>query len=207
VLTEDGPVEADAVVLAAGAWAGALGGRALVPLRRTVVQTAPHPASSTDHPWVWVDDEGVYARPEAGGWLVSGCDEAVDPPADRAGSQGPVEALPRALALDKLARWLPALADAVPVGGWSGLRTFAPDRRPLLGPDPAAPGLHWAAGLGGFGLTCSLAVGEAVAAWVVGEAVPWLDAAAVSPGRPLPRRLPIRPTGTLHGAKLIDVAR
>ncbi|MCB9763495.1 MAG: FAD-binding oxidoreductase [Alphaproteobacteria bacterium] len=206
--TDDGPVEAGAVVLAAGAWSAQLAraaglDRPLVPVRRTLLHTAPHPASAPDHPWTWVDDAGVYARPEAGGWLISGCDEAVDPPAPGPGSQGPVQELHRALAADKLRRWLPALADMRFTGGWTGLRTFAPDRRPVLGADPERPGLWWAAGLGGFGVTCSVAVGEAVAAWMRGHETPWLHRAGVAPGRPLASRWLIRPDGDLHHGRLV----
>lgn len=208
VRTDRGLLHADAVVLAAGAWSGALAARAglqrpLVPLRRTLAQTEADPRSE-GHPWVWLDDVGIYLRPDSGGWLLSGCDEAIDPP-DDGPSRGPIEAETRALALHKLERFLPRFGLPRLRTGWTGLRTFAPDRRPMLGEDPEAPGLWWAAGLGGFGVTCSLGVGEAVAAWLRAEEVPWLDRAAVSPGRRTLRRWAIRPTGDLAGSKLIRV--
>lgn len=195
VRTAGGTIAAGAVVLAAGAWSRRLRDLPLLPLRRTLLQSAPHPLAAADHPWTWLDDVGLYVRPESGGWLCSPCDEALDPPGEGPGSRGAVEPLPRALAHDKIERFLPALADVRFVGGWSGLRTFAPDRRPVLGADPEVAGLWWAAGLGGFGVTCSFAVGEAVASWMRGEALDWIDAAGVSPGRTFPRRWPIRPDG------------
>ncbi len=204
VVTSNGTLEADAVVIAGGAWSAGLAPCPLFPVRRTLVQTKASLSSTPSHPWVWVDDDGIYARPEAGGWLVSGCDELVDPPPDRPGSRGPVDALHQARALDKLGRWMPALQDARPMGGWSGLRTFAPDRRPILGADAARTGLFWAAGLGGFGVTCSVAVGEFVAASVQGQAVTWLDPASVSPGRQFPRRWAIRSDGRVDRATLIS---
>ncbi|TNE86309.1 MAG: FAD-binding oxidoreductase [Deltaproteobacteria bacterium] len=208
VRTADGELRADAVVLAAGAWSRHLAAEAglsrpLVPLRRTLLQTAAD-SRAAGHPWTWLDDVGVYLRPEGTGWLLSGCDEAIDFP-DDGPSTGPVEIEPRALALDKIERFLPALGEPRLTGGWTGLRTFAPDRRPMLGEDPELPGLWWAAGLGGFGVTCSLAVGEAVAGWLCGEQVPWLDREAVSPGRRTLRRWAIRPTGDLAGSKLVRV--
>ncbi len=207
--TDRGPIHAERIVLATGAWSAALASdhglsRPLFPLRRTLLQSAPHPRSSADHPWVWIDDVGVYARPEAGGWLVSGCDEAIDPPAAGAGSRGGVEPLHRALAASKLDRWMPALSDAALRTGWTGLRTFAPDRRPILGSDPEAEGLWWAAGLGGFGVTCSYAAGEAVASWIRGIPTPWLRPRPVSPGRAFLRRWPIRPRGDLASSALIE---
>jgi len=204
IRTTEGPVVADHVVLAAGAWSGALARtlgleRPLFPLRRTLLLTDPHPLHRADAPWCWVDDEGVYVRPEGGGFLVSGCDEAVDFPQDRE-SRGVVEMRPRALALSKLERWFPALGEVGLRGGWSGLRTFAPDRRPVLGADPEAEGLWWAAGLGGFGVSCGLAAGEAVAAWMCGVDVPTLRPRGVSPGRPMLGRWMVRPDGDLAGA-------
>ncbi len=207
VRTASGVRRAGRVVLAAGAWSGTLAARAglrrpLFPLRRTLAYTAPHALSQPDHPWCWIDDAGVYARPEGTGWLISGCDEAHDPPALGPGSRGPLEPELRALAADKLDRWMPALADARFTGGWTGLRTFAPDRRPLLGADPELPGLWWAAGLGGFGVTCSVAIGEAVAAWMRGEDLRWIRPRGVSPGRPMLSRWLIRPRGELWTAEI-----
>ncbi len=210
--TDQGPIDAERVVLATGAWSAGLAARhglwrPLVPLRRTLLQTEPHPRSTRDHPWVWIDDVGLYARPEGGGWLVSACDEAADPPPPGPGTRGPVEGAVRALADDKLARWMPAIADAHVAGGWSGLRTFAPDRRPVLGADPELQGLWWVTGLGGSGVTGGHAAAEAVASWMLGEATPWLSPRSVSPGRAFPTRFPIRPDGRLGGAVFLDVPR
>ncbi len=195
-------IEADAVVLAAGAWAGQLGGRPLIPVRRSVCASAPHPLASDAHPWVWVDDAGVYARPFGNVWLVSPCDESPEPPPTSFVSAGRLSNEVEGQVVTRLQEYLPALGDVRCWNGWTGLRTFAPDRRPMLGADPDAPGLWWAAGLGGFGVTCSAAVGEAVATWIRGDSVPWLDPAAVCPGRPQPTRWPVRETGTIHEARL-----
>ena len=209
VETEQGTIHAGAVVLAAGAWSARLAAsaglrRPLIPVRRTLLHSAPHRLSAPGHPWCWIDDEGVYARPEGEGWLLSGCDEAAVPVPRSPGTTGPVQEEARARAMDKLSRFMPALAGVRVARGWTGLRTFAPDRRPVLGADPALEGLWWAAGLGGFGVTCSLAVGEVVAAWMTGEAVSWFEAHGVSPGRRYPGRWPIRPTGALHRPRLIS---
>ena len=208
VETSQGFIPTPTGVLATGAGsarrARSLGlDRPLVPVRRTLLQTAAHPLATPDHPWTWIDDVGLYARPESGGWLVSGCDETVDPPGTGPGSTGPVDAFPRALALDKVERWMPALRDAPIVGGLTGLRTFAPDRRPVFGADPAVEGLWWVAGLGGFGVTCAYAAGEAVAAWMKGESTSWLSPRSVAPGRPLPARWLLHPDGRAHGGVLV----
>lgn len=200
---------ADQVVLAAGAWSARLAAgmglhRPLLPIRRTLLHSAPHPLSQRSHPWCWIDDEGVYVRPEGEGWLLSGCDEAVASIPHGPGSTGAVDPELRALALDKVERLMPALSGLGVVGGWSGLRTFAPDRRPVLGQDGEIDGLWWAAGLGGFGVTCSLAVGEVLAAWMAGQTVPWFDEQGVRPSRRYPGRWPIRPSGALHRPRLVS---
>ena len=207
VQTQDGPIHSDRVVLAAGAWSAPIAltaglNRSLVPLRRAAVRTAPHPLATDSHPWCWLDDVGVYARAEGGHWICSPCDEGLEQAPEGPGSTGP--AMPGALQLleEKLTRHLPLLANVPLQSNWTGLRTFAPDRRPLLGEDPELAGLWWAAGLGGFGVTCSYGVGEVLAAWMQGQETPWLRPATVSPARPQASRWLIRPAGDLHMGRL-----
>jgi len=209
VRTAEGVIASGMVVLAAGAWSGRLAAplglwRPLFPLRRTLLFAPGPPPSDPAHPWTWIDDEGIYVRPETGGWLLSGCDERLDPPVAGPGSTGGVAAEHRGLALDKVERFMPTLRGIRPSQGWTGLRTFASDRAPMLGPDADAPGLVWAAGLGGFGVTCCIGVGEVVAAWSRGEETPWMHRAGVAPDRAHLRRWPIRPLGDIHRVKLIS---
>jgi glycine/D-amino acid oxidase-like deaminating enzyme len=167
LLTDQGLLRADRVVIAAGAWsrrlaAGAGLARPLHPLARHLFKSDPDPRSK-GHPWCWIDDAGLYIRPEGGGWLVSPCDEAEREPPFGPGSRGSAEPLWRARASELLALHLPALADLRLPIGWTGLRTFTPERRPLVGQDPELPGLSWLAGLGGHGLGAALAAGEELA--------------------------------------------
>ena len=55
-------------------------------------------------PWIWVDDVGVYVRPEGDHWLACPCDEAVDPPAPGPGSTGPMAPAQQDLLVTKLGR-------------------------------------------------------------------------------------------------------
>ena len=61
---------------------------------------------------------------------------------------------------------------------WAGLRSFFPDRSPVLGPDPRAPGFFWCAGLGGYGIQTAPAVSALVASTVLGR--PPADAALLA---------------------------
>ena len=72
-----------------------------------------------------------------------------------------------------------------PLATWAGLRTFAPDRALVIGPDPAAAGFFWLAGQGGYGFQTSLGTAALLADLVAGRA-PDLDpavVAALSPAR------------------------
>jgi D-arginine dehydrogenase len=207
--TAAGPREAGAVVLAAGAWCGALAAsvglrRPLIPLRRTVSRLVVQPSTTSDVAWVWIDDVGLWGRAADGGWWVSGCDERVDRPPEGP-SAGPVDPEVAARAMAKVARHLPALAGARWDGGWSGLRTFAPDRRPLAGPDDELPGLAWAAGLGGSGITTAPAVAEIVTAGFTGADPPWFRSwPRIAPARESMRRWTIRPDGDATGARFVE---
>ena len=54
---------------------------------------------------------------------------------------------------------------------WAGLRTFAPDRRPVAGFAPGVDGFFWLVGQGGFGLQTSPVMARIAAALIAGE--PW----------------------------------
>jgi D-arginine dehydrogenase len=206
--TTAGPIACDAVVLASGAWCGSLAvdlDRPLVAIRRSAFAWSAGPGEG---PWIWIDDAGVYVRPTAGGWTASPCDETPEHVAEGPGSTRAPRPDALGLLRSKLAQFLPAVdSSGEPARAWSGLRTFAPDRRPLLGPDGEIGGLHWAAGLGGYGVTTSLGVGEAVAGWLDGKDVEWLDRNGVRPDRPFPKRLAYLPDGELGRGALLDVRR
>jgi len=167
-------IRADRTLVAAGGWAGgpalAAGSRVrLSPTRRHLVVTAEDARVDPRGPVVWVEDDAFYARPESGGLLVCACDEVDADPDDAT----PVPA-ERDRALAKAARWLPALAPFAPskvARWWQGIRTLAPDRRFVIGPDPDVAGLFWCAGLGGHGMLASFRVGELAADALLGARV------------------------------------
>jgi D-arginine dehydrogenase len=189
VETVRGTVRAELVVDAGGAWAGTLGRRTvpgsggaralpLQPMRRHLFVTGAPTGGHLHSPFAWLEDAAFYFRPEGEGLLFSPCDEtpmpAGDPPTDPAAAD---------LLAEKLARYAPAFIDLPVRRSWACLRTFAPDRRPLIGHDTGLPGLFHVSGLGGFGMGTSAAVGELAAALIAGERPEWIDAGLVSPGR------------------------
>ncbi len=180
VLTPAARLEADVVVNAAGAWAGEvarLAGAADLPLRpgrRHLFVTGPVPEADRRWPFVWDVTHDFYFRPEAGGLMMSACDQTDWPPGDP-----PTDPAAQALLAEKLAKHAPRLAAFPPVSGRAGLRTLTPDGRFVVGPDPRVGGFFWVAGLGGHGVTTGYAVG-ALAARLIADGG---DDPAFSPSR------------------------
>jgi D-arginine dehydrogenase len=180
VLTPAARLEADLVVNAAGAWAGEVGrlaGAAPLPLRpcrRHLFATGPVPETDRRWPFVWDVTHEFYFRPDAGGLLLSACDEQEWGPGD-----APVDPAAQALLVEKVSKHAPRLAGFPVVSGKAGLRTLTPDNRFVIGQDPRVGGFFWMAGLGGHGVTTSFAVGG-LAARLIAEGG---EAPAFSPGR------------------------
>jgi glycine/D-amino acid oxidase-like deaminating enzyme len=176
-------LRAEAVVLAAGAWAGALGAAvgsrvALAPTRRHLAIEFPVAAARPDAPVVWDLTAGFYARPERGGWLVCVCDRS-----PVAAPDAPEALAPDPAVLARLRESASRFLGVTPTReeAWCGLRTMTADDEFALGPDPDVRGLHWVAGLGGAGMGAGWAAGELAAALLCGEQPPL--AARTAPAR------------------------
>jgi D-arginine dehydrogenase len=183
VETAAGAFRAAVVADAAGAWAdrvAIMAGAApigLQPYRRTLAQLRVDPPAPPGLPLV-IDALGrFYFKPEAGGRLwLSPHDESPCDPCDCA-----PEELDIALAIDRLERTVAWKVERVE-RSWAGLRSFAPDRRPVYGFDPAAAGFFWCAGQGGFGIQTAPAAAKLAAALLLGR-TPELDPAPYAPDR------------------------
>ena len=150
--TGAGEVQAAVLVNAAGAWADQLANSAgvaplgLVPLSRTVVQLRTDPPAPPGMPLVLDIGGTFYFKPEAGRLWLSPHDERPSAAADVAPDELSVaEAIAR---FEEVVDWRIAAVER----RWAGLRTFAPDRRPVYGFDREAEGFFWFAGQGGFGI-------------------------------------------------------
>ena len=169
ITTADGDeVLAGAVVDAAGAWADEVaaifGARpvGLTPLRRTAFTFDP-PAGAQPRGWPLVidADEAFYFKPEGTRLLGSPADEHPSAPCDARPEEVDV-----ALALERIGTAMGVeLRHAH--GPWAGLRTFSPDRTPVVGPDPSVEGFFWLAGQGGYGIQTAPALARLVARLVL----------------------------------------
>lgn len=157
------------VVNAAGAWADQLAQMAgarpcgIQPYRRTVAQVRVDPPAPSDLPLVLDIGGTFYFKPESGRLWLSPHDETPSPPCDAA-----PEELAVAEAIDRLGRVADWRVQAVE-HKWAGLRSFAPDRRPVYGFDSDVPGLFWFAGQGGFGIQTSPAAARLGAQLLLGR--------------------------------------
>lgn len=156
-------VAADAVVIAGGAWCARLGELVgcpleLRPVRRHLALLEPEQPLAKDFPVVWCLEPEVYFRPELHRVLASPCDATE---VDTTVAQAEMDAL--SPLWDRLAYLGTGLQGARVSHHWACLRTFAPDGRPVIGPDPRVEGLYWLGGLGGFGMTTGVAAGEVLA--------------------------------------------
>ncbi|MEQ9039876.1 MAG: FAD-dependent oxidoreductase [Silicimonas sp.] len=171
---------ADVIVNAAGAWADQLAalagarGVGLQPYRRSMARLpAPGGHDVRRWPMLFGPGETWYAKPDAGAWIVSPAEE--DPVA-------PMDAWADDMVLaEGLARYEAHVSEPVVrvETNWAGLRTFAPDRTLVIGPDPKLDGFFWMAGQGGYGFQTAPAASGLLADLVMSRK-PVLPDSAVS---------------------------
>lgn len=188
--TRAGEFSAPVVVNAAGAWADAVAQKAgamplkIQPRRRTAL-LAELPAGISAETWPMVIDidESFYLKPDAGLLLISPADETPVPPCDVQPEEFDV-----AVAVDRVEQ-ATTLAVTRIRRRWAGLRSFAPDRSPVIGFDGALPGFFWLAGQGGYGIQTAPAASHLAASLLRGETA--FDPALIA--QLSPTRFAVRP--------------
>lgn len=183
VLADGRELYAAVLVDAAGAWADGVaelaGLRALgiSPLRRTMVQARVDPAASPQLPLVLDITESFYFKPESGRVWLSPHDETPSPPCDAAPEE--IDVATAIARMEDVVDWQVERIEH----RWAGLRSFAPDRLPVYGFDPAHPRFFWFAGQGGFGIQTAPAAAELGARLLLGEPAGAVDPAPYAPAR------------------------
>jgi D-arginine dehydrogenase len=164
--------------LAAGAWADAVAAMAglapvgLTPHRRTAfLVTAPEGAAG----WPLVNDvdEDFHFKPDAGRLFVSPVDATPSPPMDAW-----AEDIDVAIGVERLEAAATLTVRRV-LHAWTGLRTFAPDRNPVV----VMEGGHFRlAGQGGYGIKTVPALARLAAGLILtGRAPDDLAASGIDP--------------------------
>ena len=188
--TDKGPIQADIIINAAGAWGDEVAKSSgvkpvgLKPLRRTAVTIPKLEGSLVHHenPVILNIEETCYFRPEGEGYLISPADETESVPCDAQADEMDI-----AIALDRFHTYT-QLQPRHLTARWAGLRTFAPDRAPVIGADPAAPGFFWSAGQGGWGIQTSPSWSALLADQIIGRQDLIDDLGAIDPESFLPKR-------------------
>lgn len=176
-------IAAGLIVNAAGAWADELAAMAgaaplgITPYRRTMVQARVDPAPTDALPLVLDLDESFYFKPESGRLWLTPHDETPTPPCDAA-----PEEIDVAVAVDRLQQIIDWRVERIE-HRWAGLRSFAPDRLPVYGFDPAVPGFFWCAGQGGFGIQTAPEGSDLAARLLLGLEPGVVSPEAYRPGR------------------------
>ena len=162
--------EAPQLVNAAGAWVDEVARMAgirplgFTPLRRSMARLpAPGGLDVSRWPMVFASGDAWYAKPDAGALLVSPSEEHPTEPHD-AWADDMVLA-------EGLARYEEMVTEPVTrlISNWAGLRTFAPDRNLVIGPDLRDPAFLWFAGQGGYGFQTAPAASALLADLVAGR--------------------------------------
>jgi glycine/D-amino acid oxidase-like deaminating enzyme len=175
VRTVEGDIRAPKVVLAANVWSGRLAqgigiSLPIVPTRHPmVVLRRPNDFGGRQgYHAVGLDlTRQIYLRPDVGGVTLVGSTEDVLTASDP-------DHYAQGLSEEEIRHFrtmsggsIPALARAVPRGGWAGIYDDTPDYHPILDQFGACEGLYGAVGFSGHGFKLSPVVGQWIAQFVL----------------------------------------
>lgn len=160
VVTDQGTIQADTVICAAGAWSAAIGDMAGVelpvsPVRRQVMFTEPMPDLPPAVPFTVDFATSFYFHREGRGLLLGMSDPDQQPGFDLEYSE---DWLPRLGAA--IGTRTPGLLDVGLSRGWAGLYEVTPDHNALIGRADEPENFFYATGFSGHGFLQAPAVGE-----------------------------------------------
>jgi sarcosine oxidase, subunit beta len=184
--TTRGPIAMEALVNAAGPWAGEVARACgidlpVVPLRRQVAVTEPCDRMSPSTPMTIFAGDGFHFRVRDGRvlllWPTPGIAGA---PFDARVDDDWIDAV-RAKARQRV----PPLANVEidRVGSWAGLYEMSPDKHAILGSAPGCPNLFLINGSSGHGVMHAPALGQLLAEIMTGGRATTLDVAPLRPSR------------------------
>jgi glycine oxidase len=175
VRTAGGTVAAGTVIVAAGSWSGRVRGlpRSL-PIEPVRGQILCLPWPEGEPPAIVYCGAGYVM--ERGGKAICGSTM------ERAGFDATTTEDGLRGIREMASRIYPALGSVEPLDSWAGLRPMAPDRHPVIGPDPVVTNLWYATGHGRNGILLAAMTGELIAQLYTGEDIEY-DLTPVSPAR------------------------
>lgn len=193
--TSRGTVATERVLVAAGAWSGAvarsLGGTVgVVPRRGHVVVTEPMPPIVRHKVYAagYVDDVESDAAALLSTAVVEGTESGpilLGSSRERVGFDSRLSAAAISMIARGAAALFPFLRDVRAIRAYLGFRPASPDHLPIIGEGDA--GLWYATGHEGAGIGLAMGTADLIRALMRGDTPP-LDPAAFSPSRPAVRR-------------------
>jgi len=161
-------VRAPVLVVTAGAWGGRMA-EAMgepVPLiiagpQMSVTEPLPYRIRPTVGVFTQEVRETVYFRQvERGNIVIGGCIRA-----PLSAESTIAKALPEAvlMQMEQMRRIMPAIDKVHVIRTWSGVESYLPDDRPIIGPSKTTPGLFYAFGFCGAGFQIGPGVGDVMA--------------------------------------------
>lgn len=178
--------ETKLLINAAGAWADEIAKLAginpvgLIPYRRSMACIpAPNDLDVSKWPMLFGVGENWYAKPDAGQLLISPADEDATTPHDAHAKE-----LTLAEGIDRYSQVVTTEVTRM-IANWAGLRTFAPDRTLVIGPDATDANFFWCAGQGGYGFQTSAGASQLLADLITGQSsrLPQNTVGALRPNR------------------------
>lgn len=185
VATTDGEIPVEAVVNAAGAWAGPLAAMAgvrlpVVPLRRQVAATVPTGLLLPSTPMTIDVGDGFHFRERDGRILL------LLPTPGTPGEPYDITVEPAWIdrVTDIARERVPALRgiEVDHAASWAGLYEMSPDRHAIVGAAEECPNFYLVNGSSGHGVMHAPALGQLVAEIIGGEE-PGIDVTALRPSR------------------------
>jgi glycine cleavage system T protein len=178
VVTENGEIAADYVVLATGMWSRELARRSgvSVPLQACehfYIVTEPFPGLTPDLPVLRDPDHCSYFKEDAGKLLLGAFEPNAKPwsvdgiPADFEFGELPEDVDHFMPILESAMRRIPALASVGIRKFFNGPESFTPDVRYMLGETPELRHLFVAAGFNSIGIQSAGGAGKVLAEWIV----------------------------------------
>jgi len=178
VVTDQGTVGCDTVVVAAGRWSSAITSTCgvrlpLFALEHQYMITEPIPGLDRNLPLILSYDDQIYGREEVGGLIFGSLDDDAIP----VSSPNTAQSSAFVLLNERWEQFEPYMKTALrrfPVLGKTGIKmllngpeSFTPDGEMLLGPIPGVDGLYSICGFNSNGIALSPAAGKFIAEWIV----------------------------------------
>jgi sarcosine oxidase subunit beta len=152
VITDQGEIATETIVITAGAWSGQIGEMIGVdipiqPVRRQIAVTTPLPQLPPDFPFVLFFGQALYFHPESGRSILTGKSNRAEPVSFNLDVDPNWTETHLFEAMDRF----PLLEQAGLLTQWAGLYEVTPDEQAILGRLPALPDAIIAAGFSGHG--------------------------------------------------------